>query len=194
MSQADEQTGPNKPFKSVRFAEPLVGVPATSQKSNKRKRLESQTREAVVEIEPTEETPTKKDDDALVSNSNDSPPKRQLRLRKPRPAHAQPAASTVEPPRKKTRTAATRKPNIAGSSKATSKKTVKKTVDKIVQPSSSKKTSARATGTATDPKTTSGKPLKGQEPSVKDESSNDVQIIKSQRAVITIESTDESAQ
>jgi hypothetical protein len=190
LSQADEQTGPSRPFKSVRFAEPLVGVPATSQKSNKRKRLESQTREAAVEIEPTEEAPTKKDDDALVSNPNDSPPKRQLRPRKPKPAQAQPATSTVEPPRKKTRTAATRKSNTAGSSKAASKKTVKKTVDNIVQPSLSKKPSARAT----DSQTTSGKSLKGQEPPVKDESSDDVQIIKSQRAVITIESTDESSQ
>ena len=193
MSQADEQTGPSKPFKSIRFAEPLVGVPATSQKSNKRKRLESQTREGAVEVEPTEEAPTKKDNAALISNPNDSPPKRQLRPRKPKPAQAQPAASTVEPPRKKTRTAATRKPNTTGSSKATSKKTVKKAVDKSAQPSSSKRTSARATSNATDSKTTSGKPSKGQEPSVKDESSDDVQIIKSQRAVITIESTEESS-
>ncbi|RBR25812.1 uncharacterized protein FIESC28_01405 [Fusarium coffeatum] len=191
---ADEQPGPSKPFKSVRFAEPLVGVPATSQRSNKRKRRQSQTREGAAEIEPTEEAPTKKDNAALVSNPNDSPPKRHLRPRKPKPAQAQPAASTVEPSRKKTRTAATRKPNTTGSSKATSKKTVKKTVDKSVQPSSSKRTSARATGNAIDSKTTSGKTSKDQEPSVKDESSDDVQIIKSQRAVITIESSDESSQ
>ncbi|KAH6965313.1 hypothetical protein EDB82DRAFT_435684 [Fusarium venenatum] len=186
---ADGQTKPNKPFKSVRFAEPLFGDPAIVQKSNKRNRADLQTNKDHVESEFLGETQAKKDEDVVIINTDENSSKRQLRPRKPKAPLVKPTASTVEPPKKKPRMTAARKPAAVAPSKTASKKTI----IKIVRSNSSKNATAKATGTTAKSKTTSNKFSKDPEPLVKEESSDDVQIIKSQRSVIVIDSTDESS-
>ncbi|CAF3464612.1 unnamed protein product [Fusarium graminearum] len=186
---ADGQTKPNKPFKSVRFAEPLFGDPAIVQKSNKRKRADLQTNKDHVESESPEETQAKKDEDVVIINTPVDLNKRQLRPRKPKTPQGNMTASAAEPPKKKPRVTAARKSAAVEPAKTAPKKTV----IKIVRSNSSKKTIAKATGTTTKPNTASDKSSKDQESLVKEESSDDVQIIKSQRSVIVIDSTDESS-
>ncbi|GKU03261.1 hypothetical protein FLAG1_05727 [Fusarium langsethiae] len=186
---ADGQTRPNKPFKSVRFAESLFGDPAIIQKSNKRKRADLQTNKDHAESRSPEEAQAKKDEDVVIVNTGEDSNKRQLRPRKPKTPQGKPTASTAEPPRKKPRVTAGRKPAAVAPTKTASKKTI----IKIVRSTPSKNATAKATKTTTKPNTTSDKSSKDQESSVKEESSDDVQIIKSQRSVIVIDSTDESS-
>jgi hypothetical protein len=141
------------------------------------------------EVESSEGTQAKKDEGAVVINPDEHPHKRQLRPRKPKNPQEKPTVATAEPPKKKPRMTASRKSNAT----EPVKKASKKTIVKIVRSSSSKNATAQATGTVTESNATSDKSSKNQEPPVKDESSDEVQIIKSQRAVITIDSTDESS-
>jgi hypothetical protein len=142
-----------------------------------------------VESESLPETQAKNDEDVVIINTDENSNKRQLRPRKPKTPPVKPAASTAEPPRKKPRVTAARKPAAVAPAETASKKTR----IKIVRSNSLKNAAAKATGAITKPKTTSDKSSKDQELSVKEESSDDVQIIKSQRSVIVIDSTDESS-
>jgi hypothetical protein len=135
------------------------------------------------------EAQAKKDEDVVIANTGEDSNKRQLRPRKPKTPQGKPTASTAEPPRKKPRVTVGRKPAAVAPTKTASKKTI----IKIVRSTPSKNATAKATKTTTKPNTTSDKSSKDQESSVKEESSDDVQIIKSQRSVIVIDSTDESS-
>ncbi|RGP64715.1 hypothetical protein FLONG3_9458 [Fusarium longipes] len=183
---ADGQTEPSKPFKSVRFAEPLFGDPAIVQKSNKRKRLDLQPNKDHVESEALKKTHAKKEEDVVVINADENPHRRQLRPRKPKTPQGKQTESTAEPPKKKPRVAVTRKPTAV-------EPAPKKTIIKIVRSRSSKNKTTKATGTVTTPDTVSEEPSKDHGSSVKNESCDDVQIVKSRRKVITIDSTDESS-
>ncbi|KAF5681082.1 hypothetical protein FHETE_113 [Fusarium heterosporum] len=172
-------------FKSVRFAEPLVGPPSTTQKSSKRKRINSLADGDIVE----QKKPVK-DVEVVVLDKDDNPHKRRLRPRKPKTPEAEPKMPTAEPAKKKPKVALSRKRKTAEpvhTEPATGVKRIK-----IVRSGTSKKAKAKAQATVP-PTTKGGRASKDEESLIKDESSDDVLIIKSHRAVIAIDSTDESS-
>ncbi|RKL19640.1 hypothetical protein BFJ70_g13845 [Fusarium oxysporum] len=186
-SKADGQAKPARPYKSVRFAEPAIGVPPTAQKLNKRKHSDTQPDEDVVAVEPSAKKSKKNDDVAVVIDEDGKSLKRRLRPRKPKTTEAEPIATKARPAKKKPRAAQSRKSKTVEATK-TKETAVKKKI-KIVSSSTSNKTSDQDVESAT----SKGNSSSVKEPRVKGESSDDVQIIKSQRKVITIDSTDESS-
>ncbi|KAF4987077.1 hypothetical protein FGRMN_10546 [Fusarium graminum] len=172
-------------FKSVRFAEPLVGPPSTTQKSNKRKRKRT---DSLPDGDIVEQKKTVKDVEVVVPDKVDNPHQRRLRPRKPKTPEAEPKVPTAEPAMKKSKVAPSRKRKTAESVHTEPATGVKRI--KIVRSGTSKKAKAQAT---VPPTTKGSKSLKGEKSPTKDESSDDVLIIKSQQAVIVSDSTDESS-
>ncbi|KAM0341161.1 hypothetical protein ACHAPU_010176 [Fusarium lateritium] len=173
-------------FKSVRFTEPLVGPPSTTQKSNKRKRPDSLPDGDIVE-----QKKSGKDVEVAVVDKDDNPHKRRLRPRKPKTPEVEPKTSTAEPAKKKPKVAPSRKRKTAEPVHTEPTTGVKRI--KIIRSGTSKKAQAQAQATVPTTNTKGGKSSKDEESPIKDESSDDVLIINSQRAVITIDSTDESS-
>ncbi|KAF9761810.1 hypothetical protein IL306_003713 [Fusarium sp. DS 682] len=184
---ADEQAKLARPYKCVRFAEPTVGLPPTGQKPNKRKHSDTHSDKDVVELEPSAKK-SKKNNVAVAIDQDDNSLKRRLRPRKPKTTEAEPVVTKAGPAKKKPRVAQSRKSKTVETTKAKDATAAKKKI-KIVRPGTSNKTSAQDV----DSTTSNTKSSLAEESPVKDESSDDVQIIKSQRAVITIDSTDESS-
>ncbi|KAJ4264910.1 hypothetical protein NW762_005153 [Fusarium torreyae] len=189
-SKADEQPKPKSAFKSVRFAEPLVGLPPAGPKSNKRKDIDSDSNGDVVGLGSSVVKRAKTNNSVVPKKEviviqDDSSHKRRLRPRKPKTTEAELTAPSVEPAKKQ-------QPKVAQSRK-------RKTVEaepapkvkriKIVRSGASKNADTQATRST--PK--NGKSPKNEESSVKDESSDDLQIIMCQPATINIESTDEGS-
>jgi hypothetical protein len=136
-----------------------------------------------------------KDVEVVVMEQDDNPHKRRLRPRKPKVTEAKPSSSIVEPAKKKSKIAPSRKRKAAETPKTEPATGVKRI--KIIRSGTSKNANAQAaaptTTTTTTTTTKDDKPTTNKERPIKDESSDDVHIIKSQRAVITIDSTDESS-
>ncbi|KIL95291.1 hypothetical protein FAVG1_00027 [Fusarium avenaceum] len=172
----------------VRFTEPLVGAPstATGQRSNKRKQPDSPPDGDVVELHSPKKSV--KDVEVAMIEQDDNPHKRRLRPRKPKVTEAKPASSIVEPAKKKSKVAPSRKRKATDTPKTEPATGVKRI--KIILSGTSRNANAQA---ATPTIAKDDKPTTKKERPVKDESSDDVHIIKSQRAVITIDSTDESS-
>ena len=158
-------------------------MPPTAQKLNKRKHSDTQPDDDVVAVEPSAKKSKKSDDVAVVIEEDDNSLKRRLRPRKPKTTEAEPIA-TKTGPAKKPRVAQSRKSKTVEATKT--KETASKTKIKIVRSSTSNKTSDQAVESTT----SKGNSSSAKEPRVKGES-DDVQIIKSQRKVIPIDSTDD---
>lgn len=161
-------------------------MPPTAQKLNKRKHSDTQPDDDVVAVEPSAKKSKKSDNVAVVIEEDENSLKRRLRPRKPKTTEAEPIA-TKAAPAKKPRVAQSRKSKTVEATKT--KETAAKTKIKIVRSSISNKTSDQGVESTT----SKGNLSSAKEPRVKGESSDDVQIIKSQRKVITIDSTDESS-
>jgi hypothetical protein len=140
-----------------------------------------------VELDSSPKKPVK-DVEVMVIEQDDNPHKRRLRPRKPKVTEAKPSSSIVEPAKKKSKVAPSRKRKAAETPKTEPATGVKRI--KIIRSGTSKNANVQAAAPTTtkDDKSTTNK-----ESPIKDESSDDVHIIKSQRAVITIDSTDESS-
>ncbi|EXM05042.1 hypothetical protein NOF04DRAFT_19001 [Fusarium oxysporum II5] len=149
--------------------------------------LRGPTNEDVVAVEPSAKKSKNNDDVAVVINEDGNSLKRRLRPRKPKTTEAEPIATKAGPAKKKPRAAQSRKSKTVEATK-TKETAVKKKI-KIVSSSTSNTTSDQDVESAT----SKGNSSSAKEPRVKGESSDDVQIIKSQRKVITIDSTDESS-
>jgi hypothetical protein len=129
-----------------------------------------------------------KDVEVVMIGQDDNPHKRRLRPRKPKVTESKPISSMVEPAKKKSKVAPSRKRKATETPKTEPATGVKRI--KIILSGTSKNANTQA---ATPTITKDDKPTANKERPIKDESSDDVHIIKSQRAVITIDSTDESS-
>lgn len=130
-----------------------------------------------------------KDVEVVVIEQDDNPHKRRLRPRKPKVTEAKPSSSIVEPAKQKSKVVPSRKRKAAETPKTEPATGVKRI--KIIRSGTSKNANAQAAAPTTTTK--DDKPTTNKERPTKDESSDDVHIIKTQRAVITIDSTDESS-
>ncbi|KAM0249979.1 hypothetical protein ACHAP5_002572 [Fusarium lateritium] len=184
---ACEKPGSIPAFKSVRFTEPLVGAPSTGQRSNKRKQPDPPPDGDVAELDSSLKNPVK-DVEVVVIEQDDNPHKRQLRPRKPKATEANPTSS-IEPAKKKQKVAPSRKRKATETPKTEpATATGVKRIKIILSGTKNANAQAAAPTPTKDDKSTTNKGR-----AIKDESSDDVHIVKSQRSVITIDSTDESS-